>query len=265
MGTDKNSYLITSAEYRRRLSKMRNNVYLHGKLSSRNNAEFEGGIETFALCYDLAHDPKWEGMLTATSSISGKKINRFCHILQSPEDMINKIKVTRLFTHYAGHCIQRCMGADALNGFSVATYLTDKKYGTEYYKRFLDYLDYFQKNDLTACCAMTDVKGHRALRPSEQPDPDMYLHIVERKSDGIVVRGAKMCNTNAPTVDEIMVTPTRQMGPNEKDWAVGFAIPADWEGVKLISTCQGGKGLVRHKMDAPLDKIRQCRFSDHFR
>lgn len=254
MDSEKHSYLITSAQYRQRLAKMRNNVYLHGKLSSRSNAEFEGGKEIFSLFYDLANDPKWEGMLTATSSISGKKINRFCHILQSPEDMINKIKVTRLFTHYAGHCIQRCMGADALNGFSVATYLTDKKYGTEYYKRFLAYLDYFQKNDLTAACAMTDVKGHRALRPGQQSDPDMYLHIVERKSDGIVVRGAKASNSSAPTVDEILVTPTRQMGPDEKDWAVGFAIPADWEGVKLVATCQGGKGLVRNRMDAPLDR-----------
>jgi aromatic ring hydroxylase len=254
MDFNKDSNLITSAEYRQRLSKMRNNVYLHGQRSSRNNAEFEGGIETFALFYDLARDPQWAEMLTATSSISGKKINRFCHILQSPEDMINKIKVTRLFTNYAGHCIQRCMGADALNGFSVATYLTDKKFGTEYYRRFLNYLEYFQKNDLTAACAMTDVKGHRGLRPGEQPDPDMYLHIVERKSNGIVVRGAKVSNSSAPTVDEILVTPTRQMGPDEKDWAVGFAIPADWEGVKLIASCQGGRGLATNKLDCPSDK-----------
>ena len=225
MDSNQDNYLITSAKYRQRLSKMRNNVYLHGKLASRDNAEFEGGKEIFGLTYDMALNPKWESMLTATSSISGKKIHRFCHILQSPQDMLQKIKATRLFTHYAGRCIQRCMGVDALNGFSVATYKTDKKYGTEYYKRFLDYLDYFERNNLTACCAMTDVKGHRALRPHEQPDPDMYLRIVERKSDGIVVRGAKVSNSDAPTVDEILVAPTRLMTREEKDWAVGFCDP----------------------------------------
>lgn len=255
MESNRDNYLITSAQYRQRLAKMRNNVYLHGKLTSRDNAEFEGGKEIFGLTHDLALDPKWENMLTVTSSISGKKINRFCHILQSPEDMLQKIRVTRLFTHYAGRCIQRCMGADALSGFSVATYYADKKYGTEYYKRFLKYLDYFERNDLTACCAMTDAKGHRALRPHEQPDPDMYLRIVERKSDGIVVRGAKVSNSDAPTVDEILVTPTRLMTPEEKDWAVGFAIPADWEGVKLLATCQGGKGLVHNRLAAPLDEL----------
>lgn len=255
MNTKQDSYLITSAQYRQRLNKMRNNVYLHGKLASRDNAEFEGGKEIFGLTHDLALDPKWEPLLTATSSISGKKINRFCHILQSPDDMLKKIKVTRLFTHYAGRCIQRCMGPDALNGFSVATYLTDKKCGTEYYKRFLKYAEYFEKNDLTACAAMTDVKGHRALRPHEQADPDMYLRIVERKSDGIVVKGAKVSNSDAPTVDEILVTPTRLMTPEEKDWAVGFAIPADTEGVKLIATAQGGKGLVHNRLAAPLDKL----------
>lgn len=255
MNSNQEDYLISSEQYRQRLSKMRNNVYLHGKLGSRDNPEFEGGKEIFSLTYDLTFDPKWEKMLTATSSISGKKIHRFCHILQSPQDMLEKIKVTRLFTQYAGRCIQRCMGVDALNGFSVATYLTDKKHGTEYYQRFLKYLDYFEGNNLTACCAMTDVKGHRALRPHEQPDPDMYLRIVERRSDGIVVRGAKVSNSDAPTVDEILVAPTRLMTTEEKDWAVGFAIPADWEGIKLLSVCQGGKGLVQNRLEAPLDKF----------
>jgi 4-hydroxyphenylacetate 3-monooxygenase/4-hydroxybutyryl-CoA dehydratase/vinylacetyl-CoA-Delta-isomerase len=70
-----------------------------------------------------------------------------------------------------------------------------------------------------------------------------------------VVKGAKVSNSDAPTVDEILVTPTRLMTPEEKDWAVGFAIPADWEGVKLVATCQGGKGLVHNRLAAPLDRL----------
>ena len=258
MDSRQDSCLITSAQFRQRLSKMRNNVYLHGKVTSRDNAEFDGGKEIIGLTYDLAFDPYWEKMLTAISSVSGKKINRYCHIFQSAEDMLRKLKVTRLFTHHTGRCIQRCMGADAMNGLSVATYNTDMKYGTEYYKRFLKYLDYFERNALVASCAMSDVKGNRKLRPSEQSDPDMYLHIVERQSDGIVVRGAKAHNTMAAYADEILVMPTRALTKDENDWAVGFAIPADWEGIKIIATAEGGKGSVHRALSGPIDTYGQA-------
>lgn len=42
---------------------------------------------------------------------------------------------------------------------------------------------------------MTDPKGDRGKRPSQQPDPDLYLRVVERRPDGVVVRGAKLHQT----------------------------------------------------------------------
>jgi 4-hydroxyphenylacetate 3-monooxygenase/4-hydroxybutyryl-CoA dehydratase/vinylacetyl-CoA-Delta-isomerase len=126
------------------------------------------------------------------------------------------------------------MGIDATNALSVITYDTDQKYGTEYNKRFLKWLDYFQKGDMVANCAQTDVKGDRSKRPHEQVDPDLYLRIVERRSDGIVVRGAKAHNTMAPYAQELIVLPTRALTPEEADWAVAFAVPADTGGLHQI-------------------------------
>ena len=48
-----------------------------------------------------------------------------------------------------------------------------------------------QEKDLTVDGAMTDPKGDRTLAPHQQADPDLFLHITERRPDGIVVRGAK--------------------------------------------------------------------------
>jgi 4-hydroxyphenylacetate 3-monooxygenase/4-hydroxybutyryl-CoA dehydratase/vinylacetyl-CoA-Delta-isomerase len=126
------------------------------------------------------------------------------------------------------------MGIDAANAIYVVSYDTDQKYGTEYHKRFLKWLEYFQKEDIVANCAQTDVKGDRSKRPHEQVDPDLYLRIVERKSDGIVVRGAKAHNTIASYAQELIVLPTRSLTKEEADWAVAFAIPADAEGIKQI-------------------------------
>jgi len=128
------------------------------------------------------------------------------------------------------------MGIDATNAIHNVSYEADRlnKGATQYHKNFIAWLEKFQKEDLVGCCAQTDVKGDRMKRPSEQRDPDMYVHVVEKKSDGIVVRGAKVHISEASVADEILVVPTRALLPEEKDWAVAFAVPADWEGVKQV-------------------------------
>ncbi|GAI76834.1 unnamed protein product, partial [marine sediment metagenome] len=127
------------------------------------------------------------------------------------------------------------MGYDALIALSIATKEIDEKYRTEYHERFMKYLEYYQEHDLAAAGAQTDMKGDRLKRPSEQPDPDAYVRLVEVKDDGIVVKGAKISITMVAYADEIIVIPTRALREADKDYAIAFAIPADWEGVHLIT------------------------------
>ncbi|MFW9871419.1 MAG: 4-hydroxyphenylacetate 3-hydroxylase C-terminal domain-containing protein, partial [Candidatus Thorarchaeota archaeon] len=107
--------------------------------------------------------------------------------------------------------------------------------------RFKEYLKFWQENDIVGSCAQTDVKGNRALRPHQQADPDLYLHVVEHRDDGIVVRGAKNHITAAAVAEEIIVTPTRMLTPEEDEYAVAFAVPGDWDGVKLVTRASGHK------------------------
>ena len=123
---------------------------------------------------------------------------------------------------------------DALNALSITTYSIDQKYGTEYNDRFLKYLEYVQENDLTCDGAMTDAKGDRSLPPHQQPDPDVFVHVVEEREDGIVVRGAKAHQTGAVNSHEIIVLPTITMREADKDYAVAFALPSDAEGITYI-------------------------------
>ncbi|WP_258359120.1 4-hydroxyphenylacetate 3-hydroxylase family protein [Moorella sulfitireducens] len=225
----------TFEAYVNRLRKMRANVYINGQKLDRSGDWINGGIYCIKQTFDCAHDPAYQDVCVATSHLTGEKINRFTHIHQSVEDLLKKQMMTRLLCHRVGGCIQRCMGIDALNALYVVTHEMDEALGTSYHKRLLKYLEYSQANDLVACCAQTDVKGHRKLRPHEQADPDLYVRIVETRPDGIVVRGAKCCNSIAPYADEIIVVPTRFMTPNDGDYAVAFAIPGDWPGVKLLA------------------------------
>jgi len=227
--------LRTNEQYRADLLKMKANIYIGGEKLGRNDPRIQPGINVLGTTFELAQDPDWEGLITADSSITGEKINRFNHLPQNPYDLMQKQKMIRLATQRVGGCIQRCMGHDALTALSICTREIDDRNGTDYHRRFTDYLRHYQQNDLTAACAQTDMKGDRTKRPAEQPDPDAYVHVVEEKDDGIVVRGAKISITMAAYADEIIVIPTRALREEDKAYAVAFAIPADWERVRLIT------------------------------
>ena len=238
MAETKKGKLRTKQEYLDALSKKRRNIYFDGSLIDRTDELQMACINTMATTYDMAQDPQYSDLMLAKSHITGETINRFTHIHQSKEDLHKKQDMTRLTCQKVGGCIQRCMGIDGTNSLNHISFEADKANNgsTQYHKNFLKWLERFQKEDLIGCCAQTDVKGDRMKRPSQQVDPDLYLRVVERKSDGIVVRGCKVHNSEASIADEIIVVPTRALLPEEKDYAVAFAIPADWEGIKQVVT-----------------------------
>jgi 4-hydroxybutyryl-CoA dehydratase/vinylacetyl-CoA-Delta-isomerase len=226
----------TAKQFIDSLRDMNHEIYLFGERvkSPVDHPIIRPTVNCVAATYELAHQPNYESLLTATSHLTGKKINRFCHIHQSLDDLVNKSKMGRALGAYTGSCFQRCVGMDALNALSMVTYDIDEKYGTEYNKRFLQYLEYVQDEDLVCCGAMTDAKADRSLRPSQQPDPDQYLHVIEEKDEGIIVRGAKLHQTGAVNSHEIIVMPTRAMREDDRDYAISFALPADTKGIIYI-------------------------------
>lgn len=247
--------MITQEQFLDRLAKMRPNVYLNGELIDRTHEKVIAASSAMRLTFSLVDNPEFTDLLTAKSHITGKTINRFTHIHQSIDDLLKKQEMTRKICQYAGGCIQRCMGVDMMNALSVTTKDIDLKYGTNYNENFLRYLEYFQENDIVAAGGQTDTKGDRKKRPSEQWDPDQYLHVVERRPDGVVVRGCKVHNSHAPYCDEIIVTPTRALRENEKDWAIAFAVPADTEGVYLI--CRESSSFERDaNLNAPFTNMQ---------
>jgi len=222
----------TKQQYIESLRRLNLEVYMFGERLTNivDHPVIRPSMNAVAATYELASGD----IMTATSHLSGERINRFTHLHQSTDDLVRKSKMERLMGAYTGTCFQRCAGMDALNTLSVITYDIDEKYGTRYYQRFLKYLRYVQDEDLVCDAAMTDAKGDRKLRPAQQADPDMYTHVVREEADGIIVRGAKLHQTGALNSHEIIVVPTRAMREEDKDYAISFAIPSDTKGVIYI-------------------------------
>ncbi len=228
--------LMTGEQYIESLRKLKTKVYVFGERVENfvDHPIIRPSINSVAMTYDLAHEKEYEDLMTATSNLTGKKVNRFCHLHQSTEDLVKKVKMQRLLGQKTASCFQRCVGMDAFNAIWSTTYEIDKKYSTKYHENFRKYLEYVQENDLTVDGAMTDPKGDRGLSPSEQKDPDMYVRIVEKREDGIVVRGAKAHQTGSINSHDHLIMPTVAMKENDKAYAVSFAVPSDAEGVFMI-------------------------------
>ena len=228
--------LMTGEQYIESIRKMNMNVYLFGEKveSPVDDPILRPSLNSVRMTYDLAQMPEYEDLMTVTSPYTGEKVNRFTHIHQSPEDLINKVKMQRLLGQKTAACFQRCVGMDAFNSVYSTTFEIDQKYGTSYHQNFMDFLKYVQENDLTVDGAMTDPKGDRSKAPHQQDDPDLFLRVVEKREDGIVVRGAKAHQTGVLNSHEVIVMPTIAMGPDDKDYAVSFAVPMDSEGIMMI-------------------------------
>jgi 4-hydroxybutyryl-CoA dehydratase/vinylacetyl-CoA-Delta-isomerase len=191
-------------------------------------------VRAAAMTYALANKKEYRDLATVTSHLTGNTISRFTHVHQNVEDLIKKIKLLRLLGQKTGTCFQRCVGHDGINAVYSVAYEIDQKHGTDYFEKFKKWLIYIQDENLMVVGAMTDPKGERSRGPAEQVDPDQYVHVVERREDGVVIRGAKLHMTGGVNSHEILIMPTTAMDEKSKDYAIVCAVPVNAPGVTMI-------------------------------
>jgi 4-hydroxybutyryl-CoA dehydratase/vinylacetyl-CoA-Delta-isomerase len=209
-------------------------VYLFGELVKEivDHPMIRPSINAVAETYDLAlNQPE---LALANSPLIGKPVNRFLHVAMSREDVVLQNKMQRRLGQLTGTCFQRCVGMDALNSLYSTTFEIDEKYQTHYHKRLKDFITQVQEQNLVIGGAMTDVKGDRSLAPSDQSDPDMFVHITKQTSDGVFITGAKAHQTGCLNSHWLIVMPTMRLREKDKDYAIVGAIPVDAEGITYI-------------------------------
>lgn len=254
--------LMTPEQYEESLRRMKFKVYLMGERVENpvDDPIIRPSMNSVKMTYALAQDPMHEELMTATSHLTGEKINRFCHIHRSTEDLIKKVKMQRLIGQRTAACFQRCVGMDAINAVDSVMFEMDRKLGTNYYERFTKFLLMMQKEDLTVDGAMTDPKGDRGASPSKQADPDLYTRVVEKRKDGIIVRGAKAHQTGAINSHWVLVMPTSTMTKEDADYAVSFVAPADAEGILYV---YGRQSCDTRKLENSEIDVGNRRFGGH--
>jgi len=222
----------TAQEFIQSLAGLKQRLYVQGErvADPRQHPLLRPSLNALAETYMAAQD----GESFVRPGLDGAPVNCFTSLHTSTQDLVDKVRILRTLGQRTGTCFQRCVGWDALNALESTTYEMDRDLGTGYHDRFMDYVRTVQREDLVCNGAMTDVKGDRGLRPSQQADPDLYLRVVDRQPGGIIVRGAKAHQTGAVFSHEIIVMPTLALRAEDGAYAVSFAIPADTPGLVHI-------------------------------
>lgn len=243
--------LMTAADYRESLRRYKPRVFVNGDRieSVADEPRLTPGINAIGVAYDFAHKKEHELLMTARQGTSGKTVNRMLHIDENSADLLYKLEAVRLLCRTSG-CAQRYLCHDSFGGIYQATKRADAAHGTDYHQRFLNYLHRMQDEDLAVGIAMTDAKGDRSKRAGQQANPDVYVHIKERRKDGIVISGTKAIVTSAPYVHELMVMPCRTHTKEDAHFAVCCAVPVDAEGVTIVARPAGRPGENAAKFSA---------------
>ena len=229
----------TSKEYKESLRTMRPNIYKFGELIKdvTTHPATKRTVAGHAQIFDAAQKEEYKPILTTTSHLTGKPISRYLSLILGPEDMIANVRMKRLMFNLTGTCTGgRCAGFNAINAMWATTFDIDKELGTNYHTRLKKWLQDAQQRDITLSGALTDPKGDRTKSPSQQCDPDLSLRVVEKRNDGIIVRGAKVMICGVAAANELFIMPGTSYKEEDKDYAISFVIPRDSEQLTIIET-----------------------------
>jgi 4-hydroxybutyryl-CoA dehydratase / vinylacetyl-CoA-Delta-isomerase len=254
--------ITTKEDYLESLRRMKKRVFMFGEEIENyvDHPMIRPSLNAVGMTYELACDPAYAELMTAHSGLIGQRVNRFTHLHQSTQDLVDKVKMQRLLGQCTACCFQRCVGMDSFNALEVVTFRMDQELGSHYNQRFRKYLAHVQEDNLVVGGAMTDPKGNRKLAPSQQADADLHLRIVKENDDGITIRGAKVHQTGAINAHEILVMPTRSLKEADRDYAVTCAVPADAEGILYV---YGRQASDTRKLEGGCIDVGNYQFGGH--
>ena len=186
-----------------------------------------------AIDFELPEDPKHRDL--AVHRVGSEEYSAYYRVPRNAQDLLSRSKLIEAGTAEGATLVLliKEIGTDAL--FALKRVLA-RGGDAPAAQRLEGFYRRCRNEDLALAVAQTDAKGDRSKRPSEQSDPDLYVRVVEKRNDGIVVRGAKIHTSCTPYVDEVIVLPSRSMGPGDEPWSLAFAIPVATPGLRLYAS-----------------------------
>jgi len=228
--------MMTPDQYRKSLSDLHIKARIRGERihTPLDHPVVHAVLNEMIKPYEMARMPQYEEIVTATSHLTGGRINRFNHVHQNIDDLYKKDILNELFARNNGHLFPRTRAMNALNALSITTCDIEEKYGTGVHARFCNYIKYIQDNDLICDGSMVDPTPNRCSTIPYNRYADLFVHLVENSPEGLVIRGVKALTTHALTSHELLVFPTCYLSTLSDRHCIACALPIDTPGITLV-------------------------------
>lgn len=253
----------TGKQYIDGVDKAQANIWIDGEQVKGNISEhpaFAGVMKTQAELYDLQHEPDKKDFMTYTSPTTGNQVGTSFLQPRTKEDLEKRRMMIQTWARYNNGMMGR--SPDYINAGMMAYGSASEMFGTQdpfYQKNMQDYYEYCRENDLSLTHTLIQPQVNRALNSSQLPDPYIAARIVEKTSEGVVIRGARLLATQGGITDEIMVFPSTLLKQSEEEnpYAYAFSIPNNTPGLKFISreSFDYGKSHFDHPLGSRFEEM----------
>lgn len=246
----------TGKQYIERVDQAQANVWINGEQVKGKVSEhpaFKGVMKSQAEMYDMQHDPAKRDFMTYTSPTTGERVGTSYMTPRTKEDLEKRRKMMQEWAKFNGGMMGR--SPDYINVGIMAYGNASEMFGKQdpfYAKNMQAYYEYCRENDISLTHTLIQPQVNRAVNAAQLPDPYIAARIVEKTSEGVVIRGARLLATQGGITDEIMVFPSTllKQAEEENPYAYAFSIPNNTPGLKFI--CRESLDYGKSNFDHPL-------------
>lgn len=204
--------------------------------SVSGHSAFKGIAKSVAALYEMQVSSGLKESMTYKSPTTGDPVGLSFMQPRSMEDLAKRTRMMKTWADFSGGIMGRT--ADYLNSSIMAMAAGKEFFGKgdkDFASNIQRYYEYVRENDLLLTHTLINPQVNRSVGPSKQADPFIAARVVEKSSEGVIIRGARMLAT-LPFADEIMVFPSTvvRSGQDDMPYSIAFALPVSTKGLKFI-------------------------------
>lgn len=208
--------------------------YDGGRVDVARHPCFAGMASELARLFDLQCSPELAGRMTMASPLTGRPVSLSYLAPQTREELAAKCRNTHVWMEASNGQLPRI--PDFMANVVVGLYDYRDELGKvrpQFARNAENYYRYCREFDIVLTHAIGDPQINRSAKLSEHPDN--ALRVVERRADGVVVRGAKQLATLAPYCHEVLVYISPAFFHREApEYVIWFSLPIATPGLKLM-------------------------------
>ncbi|MDD1503566.1 4-hydroxyphenylacetate 3-monooxygenase, oxygenase component [Lysinibacillus sp. NPDC095746] len=250
--------VITGKQYIDRIDALQTYISIDGKVVTGKVSEhpaFMGVMQSQAKLFDLQNEEALLEKMTYVSPTSNKRVGMSFLQAVTVDDLVKRRNAIREWALSNNGLMGRSpdyMNTTLMALASVAEYLKDKP--NCFPQHLLKFYEYARENDLTMTHTFIEPQVNREKFYFEDEDVTIAAKIVDKTSEGLVIKGARLLATQGGITDELLVIST-----NGFDEGKGFAfsIPSNTKGLKFLcrQSFVGGESVFDYPLSSRYEEM----------